>query len=170
MNINYFELFELEEVFNINEVLLEKKYDQLMLKYHPDRYVNKSDIERKEVALISATINDAYQTLKFPLKRISYILKLHNIDLNNQERTSFTNDLLIEQMKLREELEDINTIDNIKIFEKEILNYNNNIINQIANLIDNEDYPNAQNTAYKLMFIDKLLKSINEKKSLLSII
>lgn len=55
----------------------------------------------------AATINAAYQALRHPLKRAEYMLLLQGIDINNEQHTMHDTAFLMEQLELREELDNI---------------------------------------------------------------
>ena len=46
-NQNYFQLFELENSFDVNYESLERKYLSFQKSFHPDKFVNASDQEKR---------------------------------------------------------------------------------------------------------------------------
>lgn len=54
------------------EEACKKKYKKLVLKYHPDKMVNKSEAEQKEAEEKLKEINHAYEVLSDPEKRRNY--------------------------------------------------------------------------------------------------
>ena len=77
-----------------------------MMQCHPDKVAAKTDFEKKQSVMMAAMVNDAYNTLKHPLDRASYILKLKGVEADNNEQTRFPPEFLMEQMQWRERLED----------------------------------------------------------------
>ena len=63
-NENYFQLFEIEKSVLIDLNVLEDKYLELQKEFHPDKYVNASDQEKRISLQITSYINEAYNTLK----------------------------------------------------------------------------------------------------------
>ena len=55
----------------------------------------------------AAQINDAYQVLKHPISRAEYILAENGTEIRGEQQTMQDPMFLMEQMELREELEDI---------------------------------------------------------------
>ncbi len=55
----------------------------------------------------AAQINDAYQILKHPISRAEYILAENGTEIRGEQQTMQDPMFLMEQMELREELEDI---------------------------------------------------------------
>ena len=86
-NMNYFELFELEVIFNIDKNLLLDKYIELQKKYNPDKA--ESEVELYKRTSIASEVNAAYKTLKNDYLRASYILKLKGIDIHQDEGRNY---------------------------------------------------------------------------------
>jgi molecular chaperone HscB len=106
---NYFELFELPVSFDVDLKLLKEKYQELQKAVHPDRFASASDQERMLSVQQAATINDAFQSLKKPLTRAQYLLKLMGVEYDNENNTIMDPGFLMQQMALREALEEINS-------------------------------------------------------------
>lgn len=104
---NYFELFGLPVGFILDGDALAERYRELQRVVHPDRYANASEQERRLSMQGAAQINQAFQTLKDPIARASYLLTLYGIDIDVQQETTQDMAFLMEQMELREELEEI---------------------------------------------------------------
>jgi molecular chaperone HscB len=73
---------------------------------HPDVYQNKSEAERDVSATVSAGINNAYRTLRDPLARAQYLLRLNGLDAIGEQagKTPVDAALLMEVMEVNEEL------------------------------------------------------------------
>jgi molecular chaperone HscB len=100
----YFELFDLPLSFDVDRQRLDTRFRDLQRAVHPDRFVNAGDAERRASVQRATHINEAYQTLKDPLRRGRYLLELAGIDHNDEHRTTRDAGFLMEQMELREEL------------------------------------------------------------------
>ena len=104
-NQNYFELFGLSTDFRIDLDELAKRYRDLQKVTHPDKFANASE-QSKRIAMQSATqVNEAFQTLKDPLKRGQYMLQLSGRNADGENLTSSDTEFLMQQMALRESLE-----------------------------------------------------------------
>ena len=100
---NYFELFGLPVGFRLDKAALSERYRELQRVVHPDRFASGSDQERR-ISLQQATlVNEAFESLKDPLKRAQYLLQLNGIHDEGRETTKDTA-FLMEQMELREAL------------------------------------------------------------------
>jgi molecular chaperone HscB len=104
---NYFQLFDLPISYDLDVTELSTRYRKLQAAVHPDKFANASDQERRLSMQQSALINEAYQTLKSPLLRARYMLELKGIDLSNESSVSMDSEFLMQQMRLREALEQV---------------------------------------------------------------
>ncbi len=102
---NYFELFGLSVGYIVDTKALAEHYRELQKVVHPDRFANASEQERRLSQQGASLINEAYQTLKDPLARARYLLSLHGIDMDLEKETTQDTAFLMEQLSLREELE-----------------------------------------------------------------
>ena len=75
-NQNYFQLFEIKKNFNVDTNILEKNYFELQKKFHPDKYVNATDHEKRLSLQITSYINEAYETLKYYYLKSIYLLNI----------------------------------------------------------------------------------------------
>jgi len=104
---NYFELFGLPESFNIDQAQLAEKYRALQTEWHPDRFAGAGEQQRLQAVQMSSYLNQAFATLRDPLPRAGYLLTLQGYDTEQVSQQDLGMDLLMEQMQLREALEDL---------------------------------------------------------------
>lgn len=104
---NYFELFGLPLDYDIESASLSARYHDLQRKFHPDRYAQSSDAERRASIQLVTLINEAYATLKDPLRRGQYMLELAGIDIGSENNTAMTPEFLMAQMEMRETMDEI---------------------------------------------------------------
>ena len=116
-NENYFQLFEIEKSLFIDLNVLEEKYLELQKEFHPDKYVNASDQEKRISLQITSYINEAYKTLKNDYLKSIYLLKIEGYKLEDQNNTISDSAFLMHQMELREEFERIKIDENPKEHE-----------------------------------------------------
>ncbi len=113
--MNYFQLFDINVSFDVNLNQLSQTYQNLQKAVHPDRFAHASSQEQLLAVQKSAEINDAYQTLKQPLKRAEYILTLRGVDMPNEQQSFSDNAFLMQQMELREMLADVKFADDVDV-------------------------------------------------------
>lgn len=125
----YFSIFALPQKLTIDTAALEHNFYKLSRKLHPDLYARKSAEEQAWSLRQSSLLNDAYRTLKDPVSRTAYLLKLEGLaveDENQENRDAAARDpkakqnrvpadLLEEVFELNMQLEEMRA--NLKIGE-----------------------------------------------------
>jgi molecular chaperone HscB len=110
---DYFKVFGLEPRLNLDLPALEDEFHRLSRKVHPDRFAHAGENERQWSLADTALLNDAYRTLKDPLRRTEYLLKLEGAETGageeGKERKSARApaDLLEEVFDLNMQLEEM---------------------------------------------------------------
>ncbi len=164
---NYFELFELQSVFNIEVSELDQRFQQLQRVLHPDKFASASDAERRWSVQAASRVNEAYQTLKQPLKRANYLLELQGLMLNEETDTQMDPMFLMEQMELREALGDVeSSSDPYAALDKVGVQLNSQINDSADAFLasaTSEDWPQARTVVRQWQFLEKLRQ---ETKSL----
>ena len=84
--VDYFTFFGFPRKLNLNAATLEKEFYALSRKLHPDVFGQADDQERTWSLEQSSRLNDAYRTLKDPVKRTEYLLKLEGVELEEQSK------------------------------------------------------------------------------------
>ena len=103
---SYFELYDLPLSFKVDDSLLKKKFYALSREYHPDFHANESHEKQDEILELSTLNNQAYKVLSDPLKRIEYILELHDM-LAEDDKFILPQDFLMDMMDVNEALMDM---------------------------------------------------------------
>jgi molecular chaperone HscB len=104
--MNYFEVFGLAQLLGIDTGALEKKFHELSRQYHPDYFTTAPADERSRALRMTALLNDAYRTLRNPIRRVEYLLSLHGLKADGSK---VPKSLLMEVFEINEQLEDIRT-------------------------------------------------------------
>ena len=86
--MNYFEVFSLPQKLAIDTAALEKQFYAMSRKLHPDRFASRPAAEQEEALKQSSLLNDAYRTLKDPILRTQYLLKLEGVELEEQSKAA----------------------------------------------------------------------------------
>ena len=86
--MNYFEFFNLPRKLTLDVVALEKHFYAMSRKLHPDRFASKTVAEQEAALAQSSLLNDAYRTLKDPILRTQYLLKLEGVELEEQSKAA----------------------------------------------------------------------------------
>ena len=105
---NYFELFGLKVATRLDLKNLDEKFTLLQKQFHPDKFSNSSDTEKRIALQISSYLNDGYITLREYVTRIEYILKIKDFN-TDENKTLFDREFLEEQIELNESIELLKT-------------------------------------------------------------
>jgi len=84
----YFKIFSLPQHLVIDTAALEKSFYALSRRLHPDRFAGRPAAEQEAALAESSRLNDAYRTLKDPIRRTEYLLKLEGVELEEQSRAA----------------------------------------------------------------------------------
>jgi molecular chaperone HscB len=165
VSLNYFELFGLKPIYNIELAALESSFRKIQSDSHPDRFVTASPAE-KLISMQQATLaNEAYLSLKKPAKRAQYLLELQGITSISETNTAMSTEFLMQQMEWREATEDATSSKDITALENllsEIRIETKKLQEDLINLLDEKnDYIAATDATRKLIFIDKVSEDIN---------
>ena len=86
--MDYFVFFELPRKLTLDVVALEKQFYTMSRRLHPDRFTAKTLAEQEVALAQSSLLNDAYRTLKDPILRMQYLLKLEGVELEEQSKAA----------------------------------------------------------------------------------
>jgi molecular chaperone HscB len=121
---SYFSIFGLPLKLTIDTVALERDFYKLSRQLHPDLYARKSAEEQAWSLRRSSLLNDAYRTLKDPVARTAYLLKLEGVRIEDEnteardpqaKQNRVPADLLEEVFELNMQLEEMRA--NLKMGE-----------------------------------------------------
>jgi molecular chaperone HscB len=162
---NCFELFGLTPAFALDAEALEASYREIQSRVHPDRFAHAGDAERRASLQWTTRVNEAYRTLKNPVQRASHILSLQGVDVAFETNTAMPAQFLMQQMELRETLEDAVATKNLPALaslQSKLDDDKRSLEKQIAQAIDaRQDYPRAAALVRELQFLDKLEAEID---------
>ena len=117
-----------------------------------------SDAEKRVAMQWATRANEAYQTLKSPLRRARYLCELNGVDLQTESNTAMAPAFLMQQMEWRETLDDAKAgkdIDALEQLNSELLAEKKAEVARIETLLDAGDYVQAAQLVRQLMFLDK---------------
>src|SRR5947208_12395215 len=162
---SHFDLFGLTPRFQLDAVALERAYREIQARVHPDRFAHAGDAERRASLQWTTRVNEAYRTLKDPLQRARHLLELRGVDIAFETNTAMPADFLVQQMALRESLEeaveakDAASLDSLR---KGLVEEKSKLEKQLGESIDaKNDYAGAAGLVRKLMFLDRLDSEID---------
>ncbi|MGH9530175.1 MAG: Fe-S protein assembly co-chaperone HscB [Terriglobales bacterium] len=86
--VDYFAFFGLPRKLNIDLAQLQREFYELSRRLHPDVSARNDAREREWSLEQSSQLNDAYRTLKDPIKRTEYLLRLEGVELEEQSKAA----------------------------------------------------------------------------------
>ncbi len=162
--MDYFTLLGMPNRFDIDKQQLASRYQDMQRQYHPDRFAGKSEKEQTQAVSLASTINQAYQTLKNPLSRAEYMLSLQGIDIANEQQTMHDTAFLMEQLMLREELDNIeHSIDAENLladFTSRLEKMYTIRHDEMVKTLDSQNWDAAADNVRKLRFLAKLKEQV----------
>ena len=81
---DYFSVFSLEPRLTLDLGMLEHQFHKLSRKLHPDRFARATPDEKEWSLADTALLNDAYRTLRDPIRRTEYLLKLRGAEIGEE--------------------------------------------------------------------------------------
>src|SRR5438094_10418224 len=102
--MDYFEVFGLARHLGIDTLVLEKTFHNLSRKYHPDYFTRASSSEKTQAVRMTALLNDAYRTLRHPVRRVEYLLSLYGFKPDSRKVPEA---VLMEVFEIHAQLEEV---------------------------------------------------------------
>ena len=150
--------------FAQDAAVLDTRWKELQREAHPDKFAAQGGAAQRLAMQWSVRINEAYQRLKDPLKRASYLCELHGAPIQAETNTAMPTDFLMQQMQWREALDDAQTLQNV---EKIALQLNETVREQLSKLeqmIDaQKDFVAASGQVRSLMFTQRFASEIDAR-------
>jgi molecular chaperone HscB len=86
--VDYFTFFELPQKLDLDTAQLEREFYALSRKLHPDINAKTNRNEQEWSLEKTSQLNDAYRTLKDPISRTEYLLRLQGVQLEEQSKAA----------------------------------------------------------------------------------
>ena len=159
---NHFELFGLAPAFALDLARLDAAYRDIQAQVHPDRFAQAGDAERRASMQMATRVNEAYRTLKSPVLRAKHLLELNGVDVAFETNTAMPREFLMEQMELREKLEEAKKSTDLDSLSRELAVEKREIESKIKEQIDDHhDFAGASDLVRKLMFLERFGEDID---------
>ena len=159
-----FELFAVPATFAQERKALDARWKELQREAHPDRFASQGAAAQRIAMQWSVRINEAYQRLKDPVQRASYLCELHGAPVNAEVNTAMPGAFLMQQMEWREALDDVATSEALDRLQVEVKAAREQALSALEALIDRKgDYLAAVQQVRALMFIERFAQDIENK-------
>ena len=166
MNLNDtdFELFAVPATFAQDRAALDARWKELQREAHPDRFAAQGAAAQRVAMQWSVRINEAYQRLKNPIRRATYLCELNGSPINAENNTAMPSDFLMQQIAWREELDEASDADALDKLRAEVEAERARALSSLDRLVDEEgDFPAAARQVRALMFIERFAEDIETK-------
>jgi molecular chaperone HscB len=161
---SHFVLFGLPEQFEVDGDTLAHAYRTVQAQVHPDRFAAAGDAQKRVAMQWATRANEAYQTLRDPLKRAIYMLHLRGIDVGAENNTAMEPAFLMQQMEWREAIEDAvgaKNVDALDALAGELRDDERVRLAKLAALIGSGSNQAAAEAVRQLMFIERVASEID---------
>ncbi|MEO5661283.1 MAG: Fe-S protein assembly co-chaperone HscB [Polaromonas sp.] len=159
-----FELFGIPQQFMQDRAALEARWKELQREAHPDKFAAQGAAAQRVAMQWSVRINEAYQRLKDPLKRASYLCELNGAPINAENNTAMPSDFLMQQMEWREALEDAKDIEDLDKIALQSNISGRMQLSKIEQTLDlKKDYAAAAQQVRSLMFIERFASEVDDR-------
>lgn len=131
--MNYFEFFEIEPGFFLDEDQLKIKFYQYSKQYHPDFYTMESPAKQAEIMQLAVTNNKAYKILIDFESRMKYILELENC-MGEEGSNKLPQTFLMEMMDFNEKVMELQFDFDQTVYDscqEELKNLSSNLLENI---------------------------------------
>ena len=162
----HFELFGLPQTYALDRDRLDTAYRELQNAVHPDRFAAQPETDQRLAMQWATQVNEAYQTLKHPVNRGVYLLKLQGIDALDASNTKMAPAFLMQQMEWREAIDEARAgreMNALDALSNDLRATHRRIEAQLVELIDSaRDFMAASEAVRQLRFMDKLIAEIGD--------
>jgi molecular chaperone HscB len=162
---NHFELFGLPVRFTVPLESVERSYHDLQGRVHPDRFADATDAERRNAMQWATHVNEAYETLRDPLKRARYMLSLRGVDPQIETNTAMPAEFLMAQMEWREAVEEAADAADVDELDRLLARVRRDMHGEqdaLGRELDDGRDAEAAASVRRLMFYDKIKAEIGE--------
>lgn len=156
---DHFQLFDLPPRFALDAAALDAAYRRVQGQVHPDRFAAGTAAENRVAMQWATQANEAYRTLKSPLKRAAYLCERAGVPIDAESNTSMSAEFLMQQLQWREALDDARSgLDTaaLQALDRGMASERERLLGQIGRALDaDSDHARAVSLVRQLMFIEK---------------
>jgi molecular chaperone HscB len=162
-----FELFAVPVQFAQDRTELDARWKELQRQAHPDKFAHEAAAAQRIAMQWSVRINEAYERLKAPIKRAAYLCELNGAKIDAERNTAMPAEFLMQQMELRENLEEATTQENLDQISQQALKILREMLLKVEQQLNAKNYTEAAQTVRALMFIEKFQADLDKRYALL---
>ncbi|KAM7355779.1 iron-sulfur cluster co-chaperone protein HscB-like protein, mitochondrial [Cochliomyia hominivorax] len=164
--INYFDLLDFPQKFDLEAQALTKRFRQLQTVVHPDKFSNKTSREQTNSADWSSLINKAYKTLSVPLERGQYLLELKGLQIP-QDNSALNKEFLMEMMERNEEVDEAKTKNQLDDINERLTQELQEKVELLSKAFADNSLENAISIMVEMKYLISIQKTIKNKLQML---
>lgn len=150
--------------FELELAELDRRYFALQRQLHPDRFARKTPREKALSQQQAAALNEAYETLKQPLRRARYLAERLGVDLPQEGRTIDDPALLMEAMEHREALAEAATPQAVEALANAVASQRAAVLDGLPALFANDDRRGLRAAILRLAYLDKFAEEARARR------
>lgn len=162
--MDHFARLGLSRLYTVDLAALDRAYFGLQRRLHPDRFVRRPPRERAISQQQAAALNDAYETLKHPIRRARYLAELMGVDLPGDGRTIDDPELLMEAMEAREALAEAASEAEVRALEGTSRDERAAAIDALQELFTRDDRAGVRRAILRLAYLDKFVEEARARR------
>jgi len=159
-----FQIFGLPPKFAIERSALDARWKELQREAHPDRFAMADAQAQRQAMQWSVRINEAYQRLKDPVKRASYLCELHGAPIEAENNTAMPAAFLMQQMQWREDLDEAVGVSDLETMADDVAQARRDMLESVRATADEQgDYPALAQQVRALMFVERFARDVEQR-------
>lgn len=159
-----FTLFDLPRGFVLDATALAQRWRALQTEVHPDRFAAQGAAAQRVAMQWAVRVNEAYQRLKDPLARATYLCELAGHRLDPHDNQALPPAFLTQQMEWREALADASTADDVNTLDADVSSQLQQLRAEVqADLDERHDAAAAVPKLRRWMFLARLREEIERR-------
>lgn len=164
--LDHFARFGMPAVFDVDSAALDQRYFDCQRLLHPDRFAMRTAREKALSQQQSVCVNEAYETLKDPLKRADYLVHLRGAGVL-PEGCTLVNDqeLLTETMELREALAEAERPEDVDALDERATADIQYCVDSLSETFSAGDLEGACRLTTRLKYLRKLLEECRHHRA-----
>jgi len=164
--VDHYQRLGVEMTFDVDVPALDRVYFDLQRQLHPDRFATKAAKERALSQQQATALNDAYETLKDPLKRADYLVHLKGVNVL-PEGCNLVQDqsILIEAMEMRERLASANSMADVGALSRETKAEIDDVVAGLSLAFKGDDIEGACQLTTRLKYLHKMMGEVRQVRA-----
>jgi molecular chaperone HscB len=156
-----FELLGLPKQFALNAADLHGRWQAALGQAHPDRFASEGAAAQRLAVQWSTRINEAYQRLKDPLRRASYLCDLAGVPVSGPGAKPLSGAFLVQQMQWREQMDEASGRADLDALDAVTSAVQTDLMRDLTDCLDDRgDMAAASTIVARLLFIGKFRRDL----------